>query len=109
MTRIRITIDPNVRVRGNGTYAGFEDVQGTLASLQVGDAVEVFEPENDLTGEGQVTKIDLARRLVYVSVEWSTLRPPQGEPMFDNGGILPSAVSRIYNGTGRPIYLGRQG
>ncbi len=105
---LRIAIDPNVRVRGNGTYAGFEDVQGALTGLQVGDAVEVFERESDLTGEGRVTEIDLARRLVYVSVEWSTLRPRVEQPRFDNGGILPPGLGTVYNGTGRPEYLGRQ-
>jgi hypothetical protein len=98
--RIRIAIDPNVRVRGNGTYAGFEDVQWALTGLtglQVGDAVEVFERESDLTGEGRVTEIDLAKRLVYVSVEWSTLRPrvepPQKVPARPSLVILQGGAA----------------
>jgi hypothetical protein len=66
----RIAIDPNVRVRGNGTYAGFEDVAGPIA---VGDQVEVYEAESNLVGVGRVTEIDGERELVYLSVDWSSL------------------------------------
>ena len=67
----RVEIDLNVRVRGNGTYAGFEDVQGPLA---VGMDVEVYESESGLTGPGRVTEIDAAKELVFLSVEWGALR-----------------------------------
>lgn len=67
----RIEIDPNVRVRGNGTRAGFEDVYGPIA---VNMQVEVFEPESGLVGPGRVTEIDAVKRLVFLSVEWSKLR-----------------------------------
>ena len=66
----RIAIDLNIRVRGNGTYAGFEDVTGPIA---VGDQVEVFETESSLVGRGRVTEIDGERELVYLSVDWSSL------------------------------------
>lgn len=66
----RVTIDPNVRVRGNGTYAGFEDVTGPIA---VGDLVEVYEAESSLVGQGRVTEIDVEPELVYLSVDWSSL------------------------------------
>jgi hypothetical protein len=69
-SRTRVTIDPNIRVRGNGTYAGFEDVTGPIA---VGEAVEVYEPESGLTGEGSVTEIDADRQLIYLSVNWPSL------------------------------------
>lgn len=68
--KTRIAIDPNIRVRGNGTYAGLEDANGPLA---VGDAVEVFEPESGLAGQGSVTGVDNERELVYLSVEWASL------------------------------------
>jgi len=68
--RTRVAIDPNVRVRGNGTYAGFEDVTGPIA---VGEVVEVCEPESGIAGEGKVTEIDGDKELVYLSVEWSSL------------------------------------
>ncbi|GHE41985.1 hypothetical protein GCM10017673_50230 [Streptosporangium violaceochromogenes] len=70
--KTRIAIDPNIRVRGNGTYAGFEDADGPLA---VGDIVEVFEPESGLAGQGNVADVDNERGLAYLSVEWASLRP----------------------------------
>lgn len=81
----RIEIDPNVRVRGNGTYAGFEDVEGPLV---LGQAVEVYESEADIVGAGKITEIDAARQLVYLSVEWSSLRNPEDHPMHG-----PSALN----------------
>lgn len=70
--KTRIAIDPNIRVRGNGTYAGFEDADGPLV---VGDIVEVFEPESGLAGQGNVADVDNERELVYLSVEWASLKP----------------------------------
>jgi len=78
--RTRVAIDPNVRVRGNDTYAGFEDVVGPLT---VGELVEVYEAESGLIGEGRVTEIDGDRELVYLSVDWSSLTdelPPRHGP-----------------------------
>lgn len=68
--RARVAIDPNVRLRGNGTYAGFADVSGPIA---VGDRVEVYEAESNLAGQGSVTEIDAQRELAYLSVDWSSL------------------------------------
>lgn len=73
----RVAIDPNVRVRGNGTYAGFEDVDGAIS---LNEGVVVYEPESGLTGQGRVTDIDADRELIYLSVDWSSLveeAPPQ--------------------------------
>jgi hypothetical protein len=67
----RVAIDPNVRVRGNQTYAGFEDIQGTVVA---GSHVEVYEPESGLTGPAEVTDVDHERRLVYLAVDWGQLR-----------------------------------
>jgi hypothetical protein len=85
-TRSRVMIDPNIRVRGNATYAGFEDVDGPIA---VGEAVEVYEPESGITGQGCVTEIDAARELVYLSVDWSSLtaEEQQGSPA-PQGAVL---------------------
>lgn len=66
----RVEIDPNVRVRGQLTYAGFEDVTGPLS---VGQTVEVFESESGLVGEGRVVEIDTATQLVYLGVNWGSL------------------------------------
>jgi hypothetical protein len=68
--RSMIEIDPNVRVRGNATYAGLEDVIGPV---EVGREVTVRESEAGVLGTGRVTQIDTERELVYLSVEWSNL------------------------------------
>jgi hypothetical protein len=84
----RIAIDPNIRVRGNGTYAGFEDVTGPI---KPGDEVEVYEPESGLVGQARVTEIDAARELVYLSVEWSSLTD-EAEPTSEPPGTEPRPV-----------------
>lgn len=80
----RVRIDLNVRVRGNKTYVGFEDVYGPIA---VGDLVHVFEPESGLEGEGRVTEIDPATQLVYLTVSWGALceRAPQLDTSSESG------------------------
>lgn len=71
----QIEIDPNVRLGGTRTFAGFEHVRGTDGvKLYVGEVVEVVEPESHLFGEGMVESIDVERRLVYLDVEWATLK-----------------------------------
>lgn len=70
----QIEIDPNVRLGGTRTFAGFEHVRGADGfKLSVGETVEVIETESHLSGEGTVESIDVERRLVYLSVEWATL------------------------------------
>ncbi len=73
----RVAIDLNVRVRGDQTYAGLEDVQGTVV---VGGHVEVYEPESGLTGPAEVTEVDRERRLVYLAVDWRKLHEPVRVP-----------------------------
>lgn len=69
---IRIRIDPNVRVRGNLTYADIDDdVSG--GDLRLGCGVEVFEDEACISGTGRVCEIDLIKNLVYVAVDWASL------------------------------------
>lgn len=67
----RVEIDPNVRVRGNQTFSGLENVYGPIA---VGQAVQVFESEADIVGDAWVTDIDNKKKLVYLRVLWSSLR-----------------------------------
>jgi hypothetical protein len=67
-----IEIDLNVRVRGNETFARFEEAEGDLA---VGERVQVYESESGLVGEGRVTEIDPVAGLVYLSVDWPSLHP----------------------------------
>lgn len=75
-----IVIDPNVRVEGNRTYAGFEDVVGGFVSdLRPGDHVTVVEEETDVVGDATVYNVDVGRQLIYLSVEWKSLRPRSPE------------------------------
>jgi hypothetical protein len=69
-TRTRVAIDPNIRVRGNATYVGFEDVSGPIA---VDEVVDVYEPESGVSGEGRITEINSDKELVYLSVDWASL------------------------------------
>jgi hypothetical protein len=101
----RVAIDLNVRVRGNQTYAGFEDADRSLAT---GDEVEVFEPETGLAGPGRVTDVDNKRRLVYLAVDWPALR----EPERATGTLTPSShwfrVSKVRLGRALGMLRGKQ-
>ncbi|MHA7176941.1 hypothetical protein ACX80D_09815 [Arthrobacter sp. Sr24] len=68
-----VTIDPNVRVNGNKTYAAFEDVRG--GDAHINDHVRVQVDETDLVGNGVVSSLDWESRLVYLEVDWSSIRP----------------------------------
>jgi hypothetical protein len=79
----RIEIDPNVRVRGNKTFAGFEDVQehGQLTRTRLrdvpvtaGEAVLAWEPEDNIVTDAVVVDVDEEKRLVYLAVEWGRWR-----------------------------------
>lgn len=93
----RVMIDPNVRVRGNGTFAGFEDVTGAIT---VHMPVEVYEPESGLVGTGTITEIDSASELVYLSVDWAALRPD------DAGAEHPPDVDVLVLGVGGVMVIG---
>jgi hypothetical protein len=86
----RVAIDLNVRVRSDETYAGFEDVDGGLAP---GDLVEVYERETGLRGSARVTKVDNKRQLVFLAVDWPSLRERPAEP--DWLGQIVAAVRGI--------------
>lgn len=73
-------IDPNVRVRGNLTYAGIEDADRELTAADAGLYVEVREPEAGLFGKAQIVEVDPVRGLVYLDVAWDQLRPATSEP-----------------------------
>jgi hypothetical protein len=73
----RIAIDPNVRIGADLTYSGFEDISGAAADdIPRGTAVEVYEAESGACGPGVIAGRDFARRLVYVRVDWASLRVP---------------------------------
>lgn len=84
----RIALDLNVRVRGNQTYAGFEDVEGAFIPT-VGEAVEVYERESGISGKAEVTEVDEDRKLVFLLIDWALLSAPLTVP----GGIavLPAS------------------
>lgn len=91
----RVEIDLNNRVRGNWTVAGLEDAD---VPVRVGDDVEVFEPESGVVGTGRVEDIDSDKRLLYLSVDWSTLREGCGVC-----GLPRAAHRRIVNTLRCPI------
>lgn len=70
----RVKVDLNVRVRGNKTYAGYEDVVPEGATLVVGEQVLIWEPEDDIVTDGTVIELDDAKQIVYLDVEWYSFR-----------------------------------
>lgn len=73
LVRSRVEIDLNVRVRGNQTFTGIEDVRGPI---NVGDPVQVYESESGVVGSGRITEIDRERGIVYLTVDWDSLAVP---------------------------------
>ena len=71
---IEVHIDPNVRVTGNQTRVGYEDVKGGPIPV-VGQRVLVREPESDIIGLGEVTRLMPEQRLIYLAVDWKSLVP----------------------------------
>lgn len=93
---VRVEIDLNVRVRGNQTFAGYEDVDPatvtrTRASraddpVAVGDKVLVTCTPDEIEGDAvvigekvlgadaTVTDVDPAKRLIYLAVDWHSFR-----------------------------------
>lgn len=79
---IEIAIDPNVRVAGNLTYAGFEDlIHGSADTIAPGEAVIVREVEADLVGCGIVTGIETDKQLIFLLVDWPSIRPASAPPV----------------------------
>lgn len=64
-----VEIDLNVRT-AYGTFSGLEDCDGPV---EVGDVVNVLEPESGAFGGALVTGIDEKTRIVYLSLAWNTL------------------------------------
>jgi len=65
---LSFTIDPNVRVRGDQTYADISDAHGVMPGI--GERVEAREPESGTTWPAVVTTVDLPKGLVYLLVAW---------------------------------------
>lgn len=70
--RTRVEIDPNVRVGRQRTRTGLEDCHGPIA---IGDDVTVYESEAGIEGHGRITDIDYDKKLVWLWVNWASLRP----------------------------------
>lgn len=89
----RIAIDLNVRVRGNLTYSGLDDVEG---SLPRNGLVQVYEPESGLVGRGRVVEVDEDTQLVYLQVDWNSLHEvsPFVVPVEGNSAGPHAGVSR---------------
>lgn len=64
-------IDPNVRVRGNQTFVGYEHLEGVV---ELGKPILCWENETDSVADGVVTDIDVQRRVVYIDVAWKSFR-----------------------------------
>lgn len=103
--RARVAIDPNVRVRGDQVFAGLEDVTGPVAA---GDRVEVYEPESGLAGEGTVTEVDLARGLLFLSVNWPSLVITSSRVGLAVGEALRVVVDLVWYDHPRGV-VGRMG
>lgn len=77
----QVEIDPNIRAGSNGTVAGFEDVHDAdPVTMKRWDWVRVFEPESGLEGPARVDRVDHERKLIYLQLDWSLLRGPEGGP-----------------------------
>lgn len=78
---ISAVIDLNVRVCGNLTYVGYEDmsgepVLGLLVHVFEREAELAFEREPGLEGIGRIVGLDEDLQLVYLKVDWCTLALP---------------------------------
>lgn len=95
---MRVRIDPNIRVHGQDTLVGFEDVEGIDALvLHIGEVVTVYEPESGLRGEGSIIEVDPVKQLVTLAVDWSSLRPEDDWAEWDAqvAALLAGAEERL--------------
>lgn len=74
--RPRVCIDPNVRTGRNQTCSGFEDIDPRGTVLTPGQEVTVYEAESGLTGTGRVTEVNQRHGIVYLAVDWRSLKCP---------------------------------
>src|SRR3954470_4192782 len=68
----RVRIDPNIRVRGGQTFAAPGDYETPIA---IGQRVRVYEEESGLEGDAVVTDFDEDKQLLYLKVDWPSLKP----------------------------------
>lgn len=96
--RPRVAIDLNIRVHGNETYAGYEDIEG--GPVAEGVDVDVWEPESGIEGRGQITTLDPERRLAYLAVDWLALRDPRRPAVANWESVTDTSVKIWTRGIG---------
>lgn len=102
-TVTQILIDPNVRVEGNETFAGFEDVRGSLPSE--GEQIIAIVEDTDVVGLAHVTRVSPEDRLIYLAVEWDRLAPIESITPDE----LVARVNAHISGNGRlPVRSGQE-
>ena len=92
MSLLSVEIDPNVRVEGNNTFSSISDIydgddtpfctidlqeyvqEDSQRSNRATIPVIVFESESEIQGFGEIYKIDWSKGLVYIKVDWGSLR-----------------------------------
>ncbi|MDP9075349.1 MAG: hypothetical protein M3N98_14540 [Actinomycetota bacterium] len=89
-----VTIDPTVRVRGDGTCVSFDRVIGPM---DIGTDAMVIDPVSGHVGDGQITDVDQEAQLVYLTVDWDSLR----EPIEDNSPLPEGGDSDFESGSER--------
>ncbi|ETW25867.1 hypothetical protein [Mycobacterium gastri] len=100
-----IMIDPNVRVAGDLTFSGYEDVRGPLPIA--GQQVLVREPEANLVAVGIVRRVDENDRLIYIAVDWARLAPDRIPTPDEFMGILRrNQVRSLFQPIDRPVVSG---
>lgn len=70
--RPAVRIDPNIRVCGGQTIAEPGDISGEVV---LGCPVWVYEPEAGVIGEGVAVSFDEDKQLLFIDVDWPSLRP----------------------------------
>jgi hypothetical protein len=101
MNKTRVAIDLNIRIRGNGTYTGLEDVDGLAVA---GEPVEVYEPESGVSGIGCITEVDAVKRIVFLQVNWASLKAPS-QMLLDSDYVQEPGVQVQASAPPMPVSL----
>jgi hypothetical protein len=89
--KVRIEFDPNVRVYGNGTYASLNAVVDV--TVHRGERVVLFESEEGIEVDAEVTTIDRAANVVYFSVVWDSLRRFDVQTAEASSALVASTIT----------------
>jgi len=81
----RAQVDLNDRTREDAlTRARLEDVIGQIA---VGEHITVYEPEDGVAADAVVREIDTAKGLVFLAVDWASLRDDEAPTAATMGSL----------------------